>query len=150
VTLTEAQSRLIRHLLDELLRDPAALEHRWAKAAPFARQHAENNLLMLDRDWFTDIVIADTGEIRIIFTEDETPSRLATEEEGRKALFTSIHNYPELLSLLPARPADAITCSACQGTGIVEAKFSNPSWKSIICACGGAGWFPRAAVSEQA
>ena|SRR5690349_224668 len=48
--------------------------------------------------------------------------------------------FPELASLVPFRPADAIDCPACQGSGVSQ-DSAGPS--GFSCYCGGMGWlFP--------
>jgi hypothetical protein len=49
------------------------------------------------------------------------------------ALHAGMKRYPWLKDLLPQRPADAQTCSACNGTGQFPVA-------DLICSCGGAGW----------
>ena len=48
--------------------------------------------------------------------------------------------FPELAPLVPLRPADAIDCPACKGSGVFP-HSARPS--SFSCFCGGVGWlFP--------
>ena len=141
---TPDQIALIGYLIDEAMRDEDSLERRWRsqfqKAAPFARLRANEGSLLLVRDWTEDIVLSRDGEVIIIDTEDGQPPRVATEAERRIALFRSIASYPELLSFLPTRPAEATTCAGCAGTGVSPARFVNPGLRAVVCSCGGAGW----------
>jgi hypothetical protein len=50
------------------------------------------------------------------------------------ALHHGRQRYPWLAALLPPRPADALTCSNCGGTGTLALPAT--------CSCGGAGWVP--------
>lgn len=52
----------------------------------------------------------------------------------RMALFQGAKQYPELTTLLPARPADAATCRLCNGAGEIVGR------DDLVCECGGAGW----------
>jgi hypothetical protein len=56
----------------------------------------------------------------------------------RVALAVGSRRYPALASIQPVRPADAVACAACDGTGRL------PGWpENLLCACGGLGWLPR-------
>lgn len=54
----------------------------------------------------------------------------------------SLFKFPELLRLLPKRPANAHNCSQCHGTGSIKIKPTNGKQVEIVCAdrCGGLGW----------
>jgi len=54
---------------------------------------------------------------------------------GRMAICQGAKKYPELVSLLPRRPAEARDCESCKGTGQLEGLP-----QTIICGCGGLGW----------
>jgi hypothetical protein len=138
--LTEAQLDLVGFLIDAAIRDSAELERRWLKAAPFVRRRAEQGQLVLLREWGQTTVLTRAGDIVVVDSDDGSPDRPATERERRFALFQAIDPYPELLSLLPARPPEARTCSGCLGTGINPFSLTNPSLRNVICECGGAGW----------
>jgi hypothetical protein len=45
--------------------------------------------------------------------------------------------FPELALLVPARPADAIDCPACGGSGLIR---HGDSPAGFSCYCGGLGW----------
>jgi hypothetical protein len=45
--------------------------------------------------------------------------------------------FPELVALVPTRPADAMDCPACRGSGSMREK-ELPS--GLSCYCGGLGW----------
>jgi hypothetical protein len=53
-----------------------------------------------------------------------------------------------LASLRPVRPADAVTCPTCHGTGQPRLA-SGEVLTNIVCQCGGLAWIP-AAEAEQA
>ena len=50
------------------------------------------------------------------------------------SLVLRAREYPELQTLVPARPDDALTCEDCGGSGLLE------RMPSIVCSCGGVGW----------
>lgn len=57
------------------------------------------------------------------------------------ALFQGAKRYPELASLLPNRPPNAVPCISCGGTG--EPTDIPPHLQNaVVCYCGGAGWLP--------
>lgn len=55
--------------------------------------------------------------------------------------------FPELAPLVPSRPADAIDCSACEGSGVI--RHGQPP-SGFSCYCGGLGWlFPDGWVARS-
>jgi hypothetical protein len=142
MSLTDAQIALVGHLIGEAMSDEAAAQRRWdlPTIAAFVRARAEAGQLLLVRDWTADVVLSPNGDVIVIDTEDGQPPRLATDRERCISLFRSIAKYPELLSLLPQRPAEAINCPGCSGTGILVARFAKPELRHIVCRCGGSGW----------
>jgi hypothetical protein len=140
MTVTTAQRDLLDYLIRELLSDGPATEQRWRRGAADARQRAAEGTLLLVRDWTADIVLSPAGEVLVIDTEFGEPTRPATAAEQRISLFRGIRHYPELVSFLPARPPEAVSCESCQGTGVLAAAITNPSLREVVCACGGAGW----------
>jgi len=151
ITVTRAQLELIGHLIDEALQDERTIERRWQhpKVAPFARDRAKAGHLLLVRDWTADIVLSRDGEMIVIDTEDGQPPRPATDSERRVTLFRSITRYPELLSLLPPRPSEAIDCPACSGTGVLTVRFVNPKLRDVVCRCGGGGWITAGEMQSE-
>ena len=118
----------------------AEREQRWDRTADLAGRYAANERLLLARDWTADFVLEVTGQVVVVDTEYGKPETPATEREARGALFRAIEIFPELLSLLPGRPEDAVECPTCNGTGVVEVALANPKFRNIICQCSGAGW----------
>jgi len=51
----------------------------------------------------------------------------------RLALFQGIKKYPQLITLLPGKPNEALTCDSCGGSG----KLAN---ENMVCICCGSGW----------
>jgi hypothetical protein len=66
--------------------------------------------------------------------EPERVSELLSPFWRRMALFQGAKKYPELTTLLPARPAVAETCRLCNGAGEIAGR------DDLVCECGGAGW----------
>ena len=52
----------------------------------------------------------------------------------RMAICQGAKTHPELAVLLPPRPAEAVTCSVCGGSGTIVGA------PQLVCECGGAGW----------
>ncbi|WP_437774914.1 hypothetical protein [Sorangium sp. So ce1097] len=60
----------------------------------------------------------------------------------RIACFRAALLYPVLKPLVPPRPADAVDCSYCAGTGRVRDVPAELA-ESLVCYCGGLGWLLR-------
>ena len=107
--ITQAQRRLVSHLIHLIANDHLESDRRWGANADLATRYAsENEQLLLARDWTADLVLSANGDVLVIDTESGEPARPANESEQRGALYRSIAELPELLSLLPARPSDAM------------------------------------------
>lgn len=82
------------------------------------------------------LVILMTGQIGWI---DITPPHAWKEESDPKIIrmvnFAASEKYPELSSLKPKRPQNALDCTHCAGKGKSD-HLSN----AYVCACGGLGW----------
>lgn len=90
-------------------------------------------------DWTHAIGVAEDGAV-IAFAHEPNCEGPATGERvdlrwQNVALRFGLARHPWLAELLPARPADAQTCSVCAGTGRVPVE-------GLVCHCGGAGWVP--------
>ena len=75
--------------------------------ALLAQSYGLQKQLLLARDWIADMVLEVTGDgdrYRKRESAAATPRRMSA-----KALFRAIRHFPELLSLLPARPESAVT-----------------------------------------
>ena len=116
-------------------------ERRWGKInAERVREYAERGRLLLARDWTADLVLEPNGEVTVVDTEYGKGDSQASNREARGAFFRSIEVMPELLSFLPHRPAEAIQCEICAGTGVLEMALTNRTLRNVICQCSGAGW----------
>jgi len=83
---------------------------------------------------------------RVIIDEDDLwldkpmPPREAKDEKEMLAavnIGAKIRKTPELLSLLPERPIEALDCKSCEGKG--WKKFTE-TFEFICMECGGVGW----------
>src|ERR1051325_3900959 len=78
------------------------------------------------------------------YMEDEPPRESSDPKEAYTAIVVGAdtRGAPELLSLLPPRPSDAIDCAACRGSGWIKMGrdiYGEPA--KISCwECGGLGW----------
>jgi hypothetical protein len=85
----------------------------------------------------------------VTFAWDE-PHGLAVVDDERLrniALYQGSRKYPELATLVPARPLQAADCRSCGGTGIVLVE--GRSFPDIICFCGGLGWIPASSSGDR-
>ena len=81
----------------------------------------------------------------IVFShEDAEPGEQAESDERMRnvALYQGSLTYPELKSLIPARPADAKDCPYCAAKGFDPSSLGK---QNIVCYCGGLGWVPASA-----
>jgi hypothetical protein len=138
--MTEAQLRLVAHLTRIIRDEPEERERRWRINSDLAARYATEGHLLLAREWTADLLLNPSGTVIVRDTETGKPDSPANETESRLALFTAIEVYPELLSFLPGRPANAQTCELCEGTGILEMALINPKLRNVRCQCFGAGW----------
>jgi hypothetical protein len=138
--MTEAQRRLLGHLIRIMREDTPEREKRWGINSDLVASYAANDRLLIARDWTADYVLEAVGVVSVVDTDDGNPDVLATGRETRRALFRSIHVYPELLSFLPPRPSEAVDCPNCEGTGVLEMSLENRTLRNVECYCSGAGW----------
>jgi len=135
-----AQTKLIELLIGRVSADADEAARRWAENASLAQAYGLQKRLLLARDWTADLVLDVNGKVYVVDTEYGNAPRVATETERKIALFRSIRQYPELLSLLPTRRPESTTCGQCEGTGVLAASLTNPALRNVVCECGGAGW----------
>lgn len=85
--------------------------------------------------WVSTLGIRPDGTL-VSWDHDDDPENLkllVADRWQRLALCQGAQQYPELRALLPARPAHAVTCETCGGTGDCPVP-------KLICHCGGMGW----------
>jgi hypothetical protein len=68
-----------------------------------------------------------------------TPEIVREPHMRRIALVGGAEHYPDLATLRPERPTNAVTCSSCGGSGrlIIGGR---PAPENVRCFCGGLGW----------
>jgi hypothetical protein len=75
--------------------------------------------------------------------DDPPELRVANENEAIAGLVIGAKRFgnPELLTLLPPRPATASTCAPCTGTRWLRFNDATGNPAEIVCPeCGGRGW----------
>lgn len=98
------------------------------------------NALPLYRGWTEVVLLAPDGRVVVYDHEllDAPIERALDHAYLMAALVEGSRAFPLLASLVPVRPADALECDACGGSG----KLPEPISSRVICKCGGIGWFP--------
>ena len=130
---TVAEQIVVR--LQEYMSDP---DH---DALNLRQLAARFEALPLCVDWEKCWALRPDGQVVVFVHEGEDP-KLRTEEDVRMknvALFQGSLTYPEIQSLVPARPADADDCPFCAAKGFPSEALEN---QTMICYCGGLGWVP--------
>lgn len=104
---------------------------KWVR--PAVRRHA---FLPLYVGWIATLGIRPDGSFVRWDHEDDDGSvkPLSDAYLQRLAICEGAKMYPELHALRPERPANAVTCDRCGGTGQIRGV------PQIICECGGVGW----------
>ena len=81
---------------------------------------------------------------RLVFFPWEAPEELEPVSDlpvdaigANAALALGSVRFPALATIRPVRPADAVQCTSCDGTGRLTGVPDN-----IVCACGRLGWLP--------
>jgi hypothetical protein len=96
-------------------------------------------ILPLYIGWTETIGIMSDGAIRKFSADGDCSEYegLRVEESSTAVLASLVRGarkYPELQTIIPARPDNAATCEDCAGSGVFE------KMPSVICSCGGVGW----------
>ena len=105
---------------------------------------AELQLLPVMLDMGGCLGLRSDGEV-VSFSWDE-PRQLRVEHDERirnVALFRASLEYALLGCLMPRKPATAVTCPHCGGSGRISG-LPQDLVKTITCHCGGLGWLPKA------
>jgi hypothetical protein len=109
------------------------------------RAAAEHGLLPLFSDFVGCWALSLAGEL--VFVPWDEPHRVeivsghSVNAVGTNAaLAQGSMRYPALASIRPVRPADAVPCTACDGSGRLPNAPEN-----LLCACAGLGWLPASA-----
>jgi len=121
---------LIEKLIEEFLASKEPTDSYLKKPA------RKYGFLPLECSWTPIIGIRSDGSFVSWDDDDKSGVKVVTApREQRVALWQGAKRFPELRALLPERPAYAITCTHCNGTGELP-----PMTPQMICYCGGAGW----------
>jgi hypothetical protein len=88
------------------------------------------------------------GEIVLVPTEEEgNPQPEFDERLRRMAIFRGTKKYPDLKPLVPERPADALSCTHCEGWGRID--IPGIEADTLVCYCGGLGWLTQEEVRAE-
>jgi len=118
-----------KRIAEFLAGDDPKLE--WIK--PAVRAHA---FLPLYLGWVAALGVRPDGSFIRWDHEDDRASvkPLSNAYWQRMAIIQGAKKYSELRALLPERPAEALTCDACDGSGQMSGA------PQVVCQCGGIGW----------
>jgi hypothetical protein len=84
-----------------------------------------------------------SGEMIVIAWEAPHDTRpLTNPRDCHYARAVGSKKYPEIAGLAPVRTSQSVTCSMCNGTGIIRPDLNGV----IVCSCGGLGWLPETAA----
>ena len=127
-------STVIEDVLQQFLTDASPAPPELRDIA--ARAH----VLPLMWDWGGCFAARPNGEIISFLWDEPDNMRLATGAHIRNmGLYQAAKRYPTLQQFIPCRPADALDCPQCNGTGHLPELFP----KNFVCSCGGLGWLPH-------
>ena len=124
----------------EAYADEAPESLRWL--APYVDEHRALPLLV---GWTSTAAIKPDGSLVWWSTEGEYESTRPVDEAHDRHIVLAVASkrYPELASVVPVRPEDALMCSGCGGAGGVEGA------PEVICMCGGLGWTRRSSKGRR-
>ena len=133
VELTPDESQFVRHLINNFAVENQDSNLRWQ--IPYVTQH---QAIPLYYGWFETTALTATGEIVMWNAEGEYDGLRKPNDPHivMCSRMEGLQRYPQLKSLRPARPDDAVTCSSCKGTG----RISLPNGSELFCRCDGLGW----------
>ncbi len=128
--MTSLSPTVIEERIADFLASPDS-KLEWLKAP--VRAH---RFLPLYVGWSSTLGLQPDGSFVRWDQEAATPGLkpLSSRYWRRMAISQGVKHYPELASLIPLRPAEAVTCSVCGGSGTLAGA------PQIVCECGGAGW----------
>src|SRR6266850_2973417 len=107
--------------------------NRWTETGGRSRRHG---FLPLYVGWVAVLGLRPDGSfVRWDHENDRaTVKPLSDAYWQRMAICQGTRKYPELRALLPERPATALTCPTCGGSGQMSGA------PPVVCQCGGTGW----------
>jgi hypothetical protein len=142
IELSPSQREQVELRFGEFLSDSTAIyTHVRSRAA-------RADALPLYFDWTAFMALRLDGVVVWVPYEDEPIEVEVIQEEWIRnvGLSQGTKLHPDLPFLAPPRPADAIACSSCDGTGKVKRPPGFEHLSEIVCTCGGLGWLPRNAT----
>jgi hypothetical protein len=120
-----AISEVIRRLAKEVARS-----HGWPWLAEAARAAGA---LPVYADMGGAVLIAPDQSVLFYDWETSSVRQMPAEDWRLLAFAKAARRFPELRSLFPPRPSNAVDCSQCQGTGLILERLDCGS-------CFGVGW----------
>lgn len=123
----------LRRLLDSFL------EQDTPRAHEFRRVASELAILPITDDWNREFGLRLSDGKVVSFNRIEPfDLQVVTVPNAELALLGHAWTqFPELAPLVPARPAEAMDCPACGGSGIMR---HGQRHSGFSCYCGGLGW----------
>ena len=115
------------------------LEEDSARARALRHVATELAVLPITDDWNRDFGVR-LSDGRVVSFNRSEPYDLRVVDVPNAELALLGHawtRFPELAALVPLRPADAIDCPSCKGSGVLP-HTERPS--GLSCYCGGMGW----------
>jgi hypothetical protein len=112
--------------------------------APNVTDHLEDEVVWLHTDFSTSFYLTRRGRMLVtdVF-EPDAHARAATDAETTSALVLAGRSVPQLMDLLPPRPATAVDCGKCRASRwwTLPARDVNGEEIKVICPdCAGKGW----------
>ncbi|MBK7746221.1 MAG: hypothetical protein IPI39_03095 [Candidatus Obscuribacter sp.] len=134
--LTEEQKQILRQAYGDYLAGPAdpVMDFDMRDLS------AKFELLPMLYDFGYCLAIKLDGQI--VAMPWEPPHALEDESDARTIrviLAQGARKYPTLECLVPQRPAEAVDCAKCNGTGRCVPEVPSV-YDNFICFCGGLGW----------
>lgn len=133
VELTPDESQFVRHLINNFAAE--IHDKTLHYYIPYITQH---QAIPLYCGWFETTALTATGEI-VMWSAEGDYDGLKKPDDPHLVMCSrmdGLRRYPQLKSLRPVRPAAAVTCGPCKGTG----RISLPNGSELFCTCGGVGW----------
>lgn len=121
MSVSSEHSAKIKMTLESFVANPEPFILNFEKSINVRTLAAELNFLPIAFEWGSCWGIRPDGEIVVLDFNQAEPYQLETENEPRirrMVFFQGAKKYPELSELVPDRPADAVDCGNCSGTGI--------------------------------
>jgi hypothetical protein len=142
MNITSELSKKIEAALEAYVSNPEPELLSFDPPLDLRKLAGELNLLPLLLDMGGCIGVRPDGALFAFVWDD--PYELMPETDTRVcniALFNGAQKFPEMMELIPMRPANARECDYCKGSGVVVGLPPDLA-KAVRCYCGGLGWVP--------